>query len=425
MNPLEDRLSHISALRPARQRESGSRPENATPSNFTKLVQLLDGTIQKNRLGTHMRVRRLYDAPRIEKVASRALELLLPGNAASAADPAKWLFLDTETTGLSGGTGTYAFLVGVGWWEGDRFIVEQFFMRDHSEEPSLLDGLLERMTQHPVLVTYNGRSFDWPLLQTRYRMARVGDMREPSAHLDLLYPARRLWRLRLKSVALTQVETHILGFDRGHDIPSETIPQLYFNFLRGAGPQGIAEVFHHNQMDICGLAFLAMRILRILANPESCDCRAEELFGLSRLLQQRGDKDLAERICRKAVVEGLPESAEKIGLRELALAAKRRGDFDLSNTFWEKLLGDTVEGLKAYEQLAIYYEHHARAHARAAQLSREALGKLQQGYRAGRILTPQYTRLYANFRHRLARLSRKIQSSDHSASQGRTLHLRT
>ena len=282
-------------------------------------------------------------------------------------------------------------------------------MRDHSEEPSLLYGLLQRMKQRPVLVTYNGRSFDWPLLQTRYRMARAAEVLTPLAHLDLLYPARRLWRLRLKSVALTQVETHILGFNRGRDIPSETIPQLYFNFLRGDGPEGIADVFYHNQMDLCGLAFLALRIFGILADPDHSGCRAEELFGISRLLQQRGDTDLAERICRKAIEGGLPESAEKIGLRELALAAKRRGDFELSNALWEKLLGCTAEGLKAYEQLAIYYEHHAGFPERAAHWTREALVKLQEGYRAGRIVTSQYMRWHTAFRHRMTRLSRKIQ----------------
>jgi uncharacterized protein YprB with RNaseH-like and TPR domain len=409
MNPLEDRLSRISALRSPRRQKPVSQPGNTVPQNFNRLCRLLDGTVEKNALGSHMIVRRVFDEPRAGKIESRALELLLPGSAASAGDPRQWLFLDTETTGLSGGTGTYAFLVGVGWWRDDGFVVEQYFMRDHSEEPSLLYGLLERMKQRPVLVTYNGRSFDWPLLRTRYRMTRAAEVREPLAHLDLLYPARRLWHLRLKSVALTQVESHILGFSRGRDIPSETIPQLYFIFLRGCEPEEIADVFHHNQMDLCGLACLALRIFEMLADPDNSGCLAEELFGISRLLRQRGDTDLAERICRKAVEGGLPESAEKIGMRELATAAKRRGDFEMSNVLWEKLLGDTAEGLKAHEQLAIYYEHHAGAPERAAHWTREALARLQEGYRAGRIVTPQYIRWHADFHHRLARLSRKIQ----------------
>lgn len=412
MNPLEDKLSRIAALRSPRPGRPAPDPGNTIPSNADKLLRMLNGTVRRNSLGHHMLVRRLFDAPRLGKFAPHALELLLPGGADSACNPARWLFLDTETTGLSGGTGTYAFLVGVGWWQEDGFTVEQYFMRDHREESSLLYGLLERMQQHPVLVTYNGKSFDWPLLQTRYRMTRAGNVREPAAHLDLLYPARRLWRLRLKSVALTQLETHILGFERGRDISSETIPRLYFDFLRGAPPEGIAEVFHHNQMDICGLAFLSLRILDMLENPGDSDCRADELFGISRLMRQRGDTDTAERLCRKAVEEGLPESAQQAGLKELALAAKRRGDFELSNKFWTRLLGDSAEGMKAYEQLAIYFEHHARVPERAARLSRDALVKLQEAHRAGRILSSQYIRWHAAFHHRLARLSRKIQGAE-------------
>ena len=161
-------------------------------------------------------------------------------------------------------------------------------------------------------------------------------------------------------------------------------------------------------MDLCGLACLAQRILEILTDPDKCECRPEELYGVSLLLRQRGDMDRAERICRKAVERGLPEFAEKAGLRELALAAKRRGNYERSNKLWERLLGSTTEGLKAYEQLAIYYEHRAGAPERAARLTREALVKLQEGYRAGRILSPQYMRWHGDFRHRLARLSRKI-----------------
>ena len=144
-----------------------------------------------------------------------ALKLLAPDSTDTVCDTGQWLFLDTETTGLAGGTGTYAFLVGLGWWEEDGFVVEQFFMRNHGEEPSLLLDILDRLNQRRVLVTFNGKSFDWPLLQTRFQMTRIGAVPEPLAHLDLLHPARQIWRLRLQSVALTQLERHILHFDRG------------------------------------------------------------------------------------------------------------------------------------------------------------------------------------------------------------------
>jgi uncharacterized protein YprB with RNaseH-like and TPR domain len=123
MNSLENRVSRISALRPAGRRGTVSLPGDTSRSNFESLVRLLKGTIQKNDLGRHTVVRRVFDEPCAGKVGLRALKLLLPDMPESVCDPGQWLFLDTETTGLAGGTGTYAFLVGIGWWEAGRFIV--------------------------------------------------------------------------------------------------------------------------------------------------------------------------------------------------------------------------------------------------------------------------------------------------------------
>jgi uncharacterized protein YprB with RNaseH-like and TPR domain len=358
-----------------------------------------------------MLVRRRFPHPQKGDVNFQALHLIAPGMDEAICDPSQWLFLDTETTGLAGGTGTYAFLVGVAWWEEDGYVVEQYFMRDHSEEPSLLLQLLDRLAQRRVLVTFNGKSFDWPLLRTRYQMTRAGMIPETLSHLDLLHPARQLWRLRLESVSLTELERHVLQLDRGNDIPSETIPQRYFDFLRGASAESIAEVFRHNQMDLCGLASLAVHIGRILADPEKSDICSEELFGISRLLQKRGDKNLAGRIYQRALEGRLPRAAEQIAQRELALIAKRRGDFALSNALWEKLLGDTNEGLRAYEQMTIYYEHRARLPRKAALLTREALSRLHEAYNSGRISSQLYLQWHAKFRRRLARLTAKAEAA--------------
>jgi uncharacterized protein len=159
--------------------------------------------------------------------------LLAPNAPDEVADPEQWLFLDTETTGLAGRTGTYPFLVGLVWWEGGGLEVEQSSMREYGEERSLLAALAERLAERPVLATFNGKSFDWPLLETRYRMTRGIAPPEPRAHLDFLHPARNLWRLRLGSVKLSQLERHVLGWDRGADMPSELIPRIYLDFVRG------------------------------------------------------------------------------------------------------------------------------------------------------------------------------------------------
>jgi uncharacterized protein len=405
MDAIEDKLSRITALRPRSRIQN--LPNAGTKANSERLIRLLEGESRTNRLGGHIRVQRRFAEPRVAEMDPRALQLLARDPVNSLCDSNQWLFLDTETTGLAGGTGTYAFLVGIAWWETDGFVVEQYFMRDHSEEPSLLLEVLERLAQRRILVTFNGKSFDWPLLKTRYQMTRMSAVPEPVAHLDLLHPARQIWRMQLQSVALSQLEQHVLGLDRGPDIPSETIPQRYFDFLRGGSPEAIVEVFRHNQMDLCGLALLASHMIHILSNPENSDCRAGEFFGISRLLQRRGENRLAGRIFQRALDDGLPKAAETVARRELALLAKRRRDYDLSNALWEKLLDDTAEGFKAYEQLAIYYEHRASLPQKAIALSREALVKLQEAFHAGRFAAHKYQQWHSRFQHRLDRLEVK------------------
>ena len=403
---LSDRLSRVAALRPAR---TCTVPAGAAQPFSERLIRLLDGESVLNRLGEHVRVRRTLPQPSAKETVFGALAVIAPDPVESIFDPGKWLFLDTETTGLAGGTGTYAFLVGLAWWDEDGFVVEQHFMRDHREEASVLLDVAKHLASRPVLVTFNGKSFDWPLLQTRFRISRAIKIPELAAHLDLLHPARQLWRLSLKSVALTQLEQHVLQLDRGQDIASDTIPQRYFDFLRGGPPEPIAEVFHHNRMDLCGLALLALRLNEILAEPGKSACCAGELFGISRLLQRRGQKQLAGRMYQKALDGGLPKAAERTARKELAMLAKRERNYELSNALWEKLLDDSAGGLKAYEQLAIYYEHYANLPRKAAELSREALLKLQDAVHAGRIPSARYRQWHANFQHRLTRLNSKNQ----------------
>jgi uncharacterized protein YprB with RNaseH-like and TPR domain len=409
---MSDRISHLKALRPAPRRRMealedlrGVSPD--VPPGAERLAQLLGAACGRNRYGEHLALRRWFSEPAGCEPEPDVLRLIAPDAPEEAADPSQWLFLDTETTGLAGGTGTYAFLVGIAWWDAGGLEVEQFFMRDYSEEHSVLVALGERLAERRVLVTFNGKSFDWPLLETRYRMTRAITPRAPRAHLDLLHPARQLWRLRLGSVRLPELEKHVLGWNRGADVMSELIPQMYFDFVRGGPPEPLVPVFRHNQMDLRGLAALAQKVFSLLAAPESAGGDALELYGISRLLDRRGSPARARGLYARALESGLPEAVDRAARRELAQLAKRERDFPLANSLWEDLLGDSREGLDAYEQLAIYYEHHARAPERAAGLAREALTELRKALRGGRIEPGRYRRMQARLEHRLARLTRK------------------
>ncbi len=306
-----------------------------------------------------------------------------------------------------GGTGTYPFLVGIAWWDAGGLQIEQFFMRELSEEHALLVTLAERMAARPVLVTFNGKSFDWPLLETRYRMTRSIKPSAPRAHLDFLHPARNLWRIRLGSVRLAELEKHVLGWHRGADLISEMIPQFYFDYLRGGAPEPLVQVFLHNQMDLRGLAGLASRIIALLADPESHHSTdGLELFGVSRICERRGETARARKHYAQSLAAELPAETDRAARRSLARLAKREGDLPLACQLWESILGNSREGLEAYEQLAIHYEHEADDSPRAAALVRQALSELHRARRHASLSAALHRRYKTQFEHRLKRLDR-------------------
>jgi hypothetical protein len=381
------------------------------PEGAARLAELLGGSPGRNEFGEHLGLRRWFSSvvgcePPTGPVDRAALGLLLPGAPEDVADPEQWLFLDTETTGLAGGTGTYPFLIGTAWWDAGGLEVEQFFMREYSEERSVLAALADRLAHRRVLITFNGKSFDWPLIETRYRMTRRLDAPALRAHIDFLHPARHLWRPRLASVRLTEIERHILGWNRGEDSSSDLIPQIYFDYVRGGPPEPLVPVFRHNQMDLRGLAGLASRTLSLLGRPEIHQ-DALELYGVSRICERRGERTRARVLYERSIASDLPPATDRAARRSLARLAKREGDLSFACGLWEDMLGNSREGLEAYEQLAIYYEHHAREPHRAAALAHRALGELRNANRLGLIASGAYHHCRVRFEQRLARLERK------------------
>jgi uncharacterized protein YprB with RNaseH-like and TPR domain len=392
----KDRLAAMNALRRVRA-PAATEP---LPADFhesrDRLAEMLGATVERNRYGEFLRVRRWLPEPE-PCDAPQALGRVLrpPPDTGDLADPERWLFLDTETTGLAGGTGTCAFLVGLAWWERGGLTVEQLFLRDYDEEHAVLLALAERMEQRRVLVTYNGKSFDWPLLETRFRLTRQIEPELPRAHMDLLHPARQLWRLQFGTARLSEIERLVLGIERGPDILSALIPQMYFDYLRGGSPEPLVPVFHHNQGDLAGLAALARHMARLVEAPEQAE--PLEQYGLSRLLERGGDRTQARRVYEMAIEAGLPRLLGLAARRRLARLARRDGELDVAHSLWQELAAEsederfanepaerkqTLEAiLEACEQLAIHYEHRARNRdeaihwtRHAAQLLREAVG---------------------------------------------------
>ncbi len=446
-----DKLAKLSALRPALKR---AQPVNLElPAGASELAELLGAQPLRNHYGEHLQVRNWFADPAECAAPNGALDLLLPSRSRSSdrpektataishesrarvANPANWLFLDTETTGLAGGTGTYAFLVGLAWWDAGGLQCEQLFLRDFTEEHSLLLHLAGRLAEKPVLVTFNGKTFDWPLLETRYRMTRAIAPPILAAHLDLLHPARQLWRLRWGSVRLCELERNVLaqctpriGWTREGDVRGDMIPQIYFDYLRGASPAALLDVLRHNQMDLRGLAALAGRIIELLNSPEAAEGDGYELFGVSRMVKQRAPHEprKAHDIFARAVDAGLPDHLDRRAKREMAVLARREKDHERAAALWQELIcaldentsggrapsgGGSLIVLEAFEQLAIHHERRRRDPRRALELTQQGMGELRTLQRAGAENPAAIARIRYRLYERMARLERKLGQS--------------
>lgn len=287
--------------------------------------------------------------------------------------PEEFAFIDTETTGLAGGSGTYAFMVGVGRFEGETFRLAQFFMRDPGEEPALLHALEEFLAPARTIISFNGKSYDLPLLQARYitnaHPYPLGD----SAHIDLLHLARRLWRDRLPDRSLGYLEEHILAQTRtGEDTPGYLIPQLYFDYLHTRDATPMKGIFYHNAMDILTLAALTEHIAHLLADP--LDGRVEEaldLAAIGKLNEDLGHLDQAAEILTACLDQDLPDDYRQQVARRLSFIHKRMGEMPKALSLWWQSAADRA--LYAHEELAKYYEHTEKDPAEALKWTEAAL----------------------------------------------------
>jgi uncharacterized protein YprB with RNaseH-like and TPR domain len=271
-------------------------------------------------------------------------------------DLARAVFLDTETTGLAGGAGTAAFLIGVAWAEGDRFHVRQYLMRDYHEEAALLHALGEFLATFRYLVTYNGKAFDIPLLESRYRLNRGRFPLEGAPHLDLLHPARRLWKKRLDSCRLQSLEVALLGLRREGDVPGEAIPQIYFDYLRSRDGRALARVLEHNRQDVLSLA--ALSALACQWVDEGWAEEPEDVYSLARVFERAQLHERSDEQYRRAVQPGTPAHVRVPSLLALAARARRKGDHHEAVSLWSAAadLGDWT----ALRALAIHHEHKSR-----------------------------------------------------------------
>ncbi len=309
------------------------------------------------------------------------------------------LFLDLETTGLAGGAGTYAFLVGCGWFEPGSFRTRQFFLADFAAERALLEAVSELAGHLTCIVTYNGKTFDLPLLETRFSLQRMPTPFAELAHVDMLHPARRMWRHEEVECRLTYLEQALCGHERESDVPGFEIPSRYFQYVRSGDARPLQAVFEHNRLDIVSLAMLTARAAQLLEDGPSAAMTGREAFGLGRLYERAGLMDDALASYRRASGAGVGMIRVE-ALRAIAVMLRRLRRYGEAATIWRDLLAapecSPAYAREASEALAVHHEHRARDLEMARNFAVQSLSL--QGTPARQQAT----------RHRLARLDRKL-----------------
>lgn len=345
---------------------------------------------------------------------------------AGSPNPEEILYLDLETTGLGNGAGNVPFMVGIGYLSGDSFVIEQTLIRHPAEEYAMLQDLMAKLRNYTYLATYNGKTFDWPLVQNRMIMNAISGLKWAPLHLDFLHPSRSIWRNTLASCKLSHIEEERLGISRTEeDVPGSLAPQLYFQFLADGNPAPLEGVFRHNESDLLSLVCLSIRfgwlLMEEIFNRIPYPDEAEELVRTGLWLENMGFRVLSEQLFGRvmALVQPAPSS-----LLMLAASDKKAGNWERAVLLWQKAILHagpkySAEATEACIELAMYYEHRVKDPGSALAFALQALERTE---------SPScYQRLGAKrraeqdgIRKRVERLKRKLEQQHNNTTKGRT-----
>jgi len=428
MSDIKDRLNRImkmqSGLMVGSQWRKGAEElaERRAAGEF-ELEKFVPGEIIENDFGSFYIVRKEwpFDARQGNISLGDAL-LALPEHIALSAndteledfDPRKAIFMDTETTGLAGGSGTVAFLVGVGYFDEDKFKLEQVFMRDFDEEEAMLSYLDGLFKNRDTVVTYNGKSYDIPLLRTRFIQNRIPFRLDTVLQYDLLHAARRFWKRRLGDCSLGNIEREILAVRRHGDVPGAEIPMIWLNYLRTRDATKIKAVFYHHEMDILSLAALTGRLSQNLSASEDGGFKHHE-DKLSHVrvnfIQKKYPQVLEHG--RLLLDEEIASGLRRECLYLMGMAAKRLQKWLDAQKLWDDLLHENPRDIIARLELVKLHEHRTKNLPEAERICQETITCLETRQslntgQYGRQIDDNTSNEIQAFRTRLARIQRKL-----------------
>jgi uncharacterized protein YprB with RNaseH-like and TPR domain len=354
----------------------------------------LGAHVETSPAGSFVMRRRVYGADsvhgkyRLRELADVAQQLSCFHDRDAVVRLEELLFFDTETTGLGVGAGNVPFMVGIGFFIGELFTVEQLLIRNPAEEHAMLVYLQELLDRFTHIISYNGRTFDWPILKNRYVLNRLQLDDAKLLQIDLLYPSRSLWRNTLPSCRLSKVEESRLGFERVDDVPGSMAPALYFQYLAEKNPSVLEGVFVHNEHDIVTLAALAIHFGKLVSGESELDpaLELEEMFRTGLWLDKMGRSAIAENyfdILYARLLNDLESSNpadQESAILLLAAFYKKNGEYLRAVELWKRWIviknASIALHLEPYLELAMYYEHREKNFAQAIFYAEEAWAKL-------------------------------------------------
>jgi uncharacterized protein YprB with RNaseH-like and TPR domain len=400
-------------------RETAIRVEravNVAPRSLAHVTEALGGDIHEGQGGSCVVVDRWYtsetrhgdltigscaDITRRYMKDLSVLDAARRNGVDRVSDESAIHFFDLETTGLAGGAGTYAFLVGFGAFVGRSFFTRQLFLTGYGAEPPLLETVAKWITRAGVLVSFNGRTFDAPILETRYLFHRMAVPFAEIPHIDMLPASRRLWS-REEGCALRVLEDAIAGVTRRGDVPGAEIPARYVHYARTGDARLLVPVFEHNRLDLLSLAVLTSIAVRMVGEGAEATRDAKECLGLGRLYERVGLDERATTCYARAASDQTQNSdgVRTEALRWLARRMRRESRHDDAAEAWQQILAlgaaESPVMREAVHGLAVHHEHRSRdlraAHRFALRAVAAAANETHR----------------AQARQRLARLDRKL-----------------